>query len=296
MASCASPAARVSPTGLGVSRLGRPVNSGFVSRRRPRVCFAISLGDGRDSSRGRAGSTDDALVKHTHAAVALATVAVACVLAATLAQPAYASVEGTQVVVVLEPGENQQRGVSAGRADLDSRRARFDNANEAIVVRSRITTRLADVRVTGTAGKFGTTTDTTAFAAPNPTLDDFAKETGENGEREKDHSASSPEGISQEALVAKVESIEKFITAAVRSFIKPLLSEFGAAVLGFGGGAVTTGLVMGWQQSSRNKKTKSASDRNALADLATLDEGTALRVSQIPDDCLQPLFDVHGRH
>ena len=60
--------------------------------------------------------------------------------------------------------------------------------------------------------------------------------------------------------------------------------------------AMRTGLASGCQQSSRNKPAKTASCRNELADLATLDEGTALRVSQIPEDCLPPLFDVNGRH
>lgn len=66
--------------------------------------------------------------------------------------------------------------------------------------------------------------------------------------------------------------VADFVTAAVRSFIKPLLSEFGAAVLGFGGGAVITGLFMGWQQSQKNKKINKAASRQALADLSTLDE------------------------
>ena len=62
------------------------------------------------------------------------------------------------------------------------------------------------------------------------------------------------------------------IGQAIQAFVKPLLSEFGAAVLGFGAGSVFIGFFMGWQQSNRGKKSKRASNRQALADLSMLDE------------------------
>lgn len=59
---------------------------------------------------------------------------------------------------------------------------------------------------------------------------------------------------------------------AIQALVKPLLSEFGAAVLGFGAGSVFVGFFMGWQQSNRGKKNKRTSSRQALADLSMLDE------------------------
>jgi|AntAceMinimDraft_1070359.scaffolds.fasta_scaffold30009_1 hypothetical protein len=59
---------------------------------------------------------------------------------------------------------------------------------------------------------------------------------------------------------------------AIQAFVKPLLSEFGAAVLGFGVGAVFIGFFMGWQQSNRGKRSRRTSSRQALADLSMLDE------------------------
>ena len=67
-------------------------------------------------------------------------------------------------------------------------------------------------------------------------------------------------------------SIPELVAAAARAFVKPLLSEFGAAVLGFGVGAVASGFFMGWQQSKKGRRADRASNRQALADLSMLDE------------------------
>ena len=54
--------------------------------------------------------------------------------------------------------------------------------------------------------------------------------------------------------------------------MKPLLSEFGAAVLGFASGAAFASVFMGWQQSRATDRRTRSQNRQALADLAVLDE------------------------
>ena len=60
--------------------------------------------------------------------------------------------------------------------------------------------------------------------------------------------------------------------AAGQAFVKPLLSEFGAAVLGFASGAAFASVFMGWQQSRATDRRTRSQNRQALADLAVLDE------------------------
>ena len=67
-------------------------------------------------------------------------------------------------------------------------------------------------------------------------------------------------------------SPQKLLAAAAENFVKPLLGEFGAAVLGFGAGAAASGFFFGWRVSSKEKKNARAASRAALADLSTLDE------------------------
>ena len=67
-------------------------------------------------------------------------------------------------------------------------------------------------------------------------------------------------------------SLQKLLTAAAENFIKPLLGEFGAAVLGFGFGAVASGFFFAWRVSVKERKGERAASRAALADLSTLDE------------------------
>jgi hypothetical protein len=67
-------------------------------------------------------------------------------------------------------------------------------------------------------------------------------------------------------------SLQKLLAAAAENFIKPLLGEFGAAVLGFGAGAVASGFFFGWRVSVKERKGERAASRAALADLSTLDE------------------------
>ena len=73
-------------------------------------------------------------------------------------------------------------------------------------------------------------------------------------------------------LAPPASSVPELVAAAARAFVKPLLSELGAAVLGFGVGAVASGFFMGWQQSKKGRRADRASNRQALADLSTLDE------------------------
>ena len=73
-------------------------------------------------------------------------------------------------------------------------------------------------------------------------------------------------------LAPSASSVPELVAAAARAFVKPLLSELGAAVLGFGVGAVASGFFMGWQQSKKGRRADRASNRQALADLSTLDE------------------------
>ena len=73
-------------------------------------------------------------------------------------------------------------------------------------------------------------------------------------------------------LAPPASSVPELVAAAARAFVKPLLSELGAAVLGFGVGAVASGVFMGWQQSKKGRRADRASNRQALADLSTLDE------------------------
>ena len=80
-------------------------------------------------------------------------------------------------------------------------------------------------------------------------------------------------GIGEDILAAKDgPSLPEQVAAAVVAFVKPLFGELGAAVLGFGGGAVASGFFMGWQQSKKSKGKEMTASRQALADLATLDE------------------------
>ena len=80
-------------------------------------------------------------------------------------------------------------------------------------------------------------------------------------------------GIGEDILAAKDgPSLPEQVAAAVVAFVKPLFGELGAAVLGFGGGAVASGFFMGWQQSKKSKGKEKTASRQALADLATLDE------------------------
>jgi hypothetical protein len=67
-------------------------------------------------------------------------------------------------------------------------------------------------------------------------------------------------------------SLQKLLAAAAENFIKPLLGEFGAAVLGFGAGAVASGFFFAWRVSVKERKGERAASRAALADLSTLDE------------------------
>ena len=67
-------------------------------------------------------------------------------------------------------------------------------------------------------------------------------------------------------------SPQKLLAAAAENFVKPLLGEFGAAVLGFGAGAAASGFFFGWRVSAKEKKNARAASRAALADLSTLDE------------------------
>jgi len=85
-------------------------------------------------------------------------------------------------------------------------------------------------------------------------------------------SSSSGEAVDYAAAAESPVDYAAIVSDAVQAFVKPLLSEFGAAVLGFGVGAVAAGFFMGWQQSRLDAKKNRSVNRQALADLSMLDE------------------------
>ena len=64
----------------------------------------------------------------------------------------------------------------------------------------------------------------------------------------------------------------ELLAAAAKNFIKPLLGEFGAAVVGFGAGALLASVFFGYRMSQKSEKNARAASRAALADLSALDE------------------------
>ena len=115
----------------------------------------------------------------------------------------------------------------------------------------------AEIKLAGDAFRFLTIED-----APDPAADAPSSTT-----------TTTLGGIGEDILAAKDgPSLPEQVAAAVVAFVKPLFGELGAAVLGFGGGAVASGFFMGWQQSKKSKGKEMTASRQALADLATLDE------------------------
>ena len=80
------------------------------------------------------------------------------------------------------------------------------------------------------------------------------------------------DGSSWRATTSRTWTTPELLTAAARDFVKPLLGEFGAAVIGFGAGATLAGLFFGWRASSKSQTNARAASRAALADLSALDE------------------------
>ena len=80
------------------------------------------------------------------------------------------------------------------------------------------------------------------------------------------------DGASRRATATITSTTSELLTAAARDLIKPLLGEFGAAVIGFGAGAACAGAFLGWRASSKSEKNARAASREALADLSALDE------------------------
>ena len=80
------------------------------------------------------------------------------------------------------------------------------------------------------------------------------------------------DGASRRATATITSTTSELLTAAARDLIKPLLGEFGAAVIGFGAGAACAGAFFGWRASSKSEKNARAASREALADLSALDE------------------------
>ena len=116
-----------------------------------------------------------------------------------------------------------------------------------------------EITLAGDAFRFLTVED-----APEPAVDDGIAGQGA--------ASSNAENDPSSQIKIDAPSLPEQVAAAVVAFLKPLLGEFGAAVLGFGVGAVASGFFMGWQQSKKSKGKEKTASRQALADLATMDE------------------------
>ena len=90
-----------------------------------------------------------------------------------------------------------------------------------------------EITLAGDAFRFLTVED-----APEPAVDDGIAGQGA--------SSSSAENDPSSQIKIDAPSLPEQVAAAVVAFLKPLLGEFGAAVLGFGVGAVASGFFMGW--------------------------------------------------
>ena len=103
-----------------------------------------------------------------------------------------------------------------------------------------------EITLAGDAFRFLTVED-----APEPAVDDGIAGQGA--------ASSNAEADPSSQIKIDAPSLPEQVAAAVVAFLKPLLGEFGAAVLGFGVGAVASGFFMGWQQSKKSKgKEKTA--------------------------------------
>jgi len=87
-------------------------------------------------------------------------------------------------------------------------------------------------------------------------------------------SANPPTSLSlvERPTTTRAFDFPELLAAAAKNFIKPLLGEFGAAVVGFGAGALLASVFFGYRMSQKSEKNARAASRAALADLSALDE------------------------
>ena len=209
--------------------------------------------DGRDDERGvmpRDGRDDergvmprDASARSVHGRVALG-----AILASTLA-----------TVLMPESADAVETTAPTSVPSLSGRRAALDPRERYEPTGADGEREQGEITLAGDAFRFLTVED-----APEPAVDDGIAGQGA--------ASSNAENDPSSQIKIDAPSLPEQVAAAVVAFLKPLLGEFGAAVLGFGVGAVASGFFMGWQQSKKSKGKEKTASRQALADLATMDE------------------------
>ena len=204
-------------------------------------------GDARASARdGRDDERDvmprDASARNVHGRVALG-----AILASTLA-----------TVLMPESADAVETTAPTSVPSLSGRRAALDPRERHEPTAADCESEQGEITLAGDAFRFLTVED-----APEPAVDDGIASGAASSNAEADPSSQ---------IKIDAPSLPEQVAAAVVAFLKPLLGEFGAAVLGFGVGAVASGFFMGWQQSKKSKGKEKTASRQALADLATMDE------------------------
>ena len=231
--------ARPAPSAAGPRARPPPSAPATTPGRRPRA--RDDDDDDEDAPGRRASAPRDALANSVALALALAACASsdAAALAATH-PPEPPTPEPPSVVAAVAEGPAAASLASTSVAGPDEPRA--PPAAEP-----------PDLVAAAAAGDATTTTATASGSASEAPQDPFSSD------------PSDPSSPSSSTALGR-------FAAAGQAFVKPLLSEFGAAVLGFASGAAFASVFMGWQQSRATDRRTRSQNRQALADLAVLDE------------------------
>ena len=234
--------ARPAPSAAG-PRAGPPPSAPATTPgRRPRARDDDEEEDDEDAPGRRASAPRDALANSVALALALAACASSDAAALAATHP-----PGTADARTAERRRRRRGGSRRRLARLDERRG------------PRRATR---------AARGGAPRSAAAAAGDATTTTATASEAEAASEAPQDPFSSDP---SDPSSPSSSTALGRF-AAAGQAFVKPLLSEFGAAVLGFASGAAFASVFMGWQQSRATDRRTRPQNRQALADLAVLDE------------------------
>ena len=260
MVACAVPHARAPSAAVGALRVASRRRVASRASRRGFLARADANATRRASEARRPEGDLETWTLRARAA-AFACVASAVLVSGAAAEPAVASGEAMTVAKM-------------EREDGTRTRTNNENASSSSTTTDRVvagsTSDIAPLRSGSSA--------VVPRSAPNKSLLSASPAFSEGNEAQSDiyvapgSSANPPTSLVERPTTTRAFDFPELLAAAAKNFIKPLLGEFGAAVVGFGAGALLASVFFGYRMSQKSEKNARAASRAALADLSALDE------------------------